>query len=108
VYLHVVLWAGGSYLTTLAFVRLFKVRSEHVLPVLAGLAAGLYYWFVAPQTASTLGLPDGGTWGLRAAALTLVGLWLWRALRRAWRHPVSPAPGGRAVPAGPLPNDPHV
>lgn len=110
IYLHVALWAGGSYLVTVLLVRVLNVRAALVLPVLAATAVGLYYWFVAPQTAATLGGGGIGAVVLRSAALVLVGVWLWRAVHRARRTPEAPPADGAVVPAGPLLHvlvDPH-
>lgn len=90
IYLHVAMWAGGSYLVTVLLVRMLKVRAVVVLPVLAAAAVGLYYWFAAPQVASTLGVVSAGTVVIRSAALVLVGVWLWRALRQVRRTPGRP------------------
>ena len=82
IYLEVALWAGGSYLIVAGLVVLLKVQADVMLPVLAAAAVGLYYWFVAPTVADTLGVADTGAWILRSAALVLVAVWLWRAMRR--------------------------
>ena len=82
-------------------VRMLKVRAVVVLPVLAAAAVGLYYWFAAPQVASTLGVVGAGTVVIRSAALVLVGVWLWRALRQVRRTPGHPP--AQRTPAGPLP-----
>jgi len=85
VYLNVALWAGGSYIVVAVFVRLFKVRAAISLSVLAATSVGLYYWFSAPIIAATLGIVAVGTVVIQSAALALVGVWLWRAIRRVRR-----------------------
>ncbi len=100
VYLHVFLWAAGSYAATALIVRLFRVRAETALPVLAAAAAGLYYLFAAPVVAGAFGLPGTWVWGMRGAAAALVAVWLARALLRVRRKPV------RSVAARPVPMAP--
>ena len=63
-------------------VGLLKVRAVVILPVLAAAAVGLYYWFVAPAVAETLGIAPVGAVVIQGAALALVAVWLWRAMRR--------------------------
>ena len=85
IYLVVALWAGGSYLLVAGIVWLLKARASIVLPVLAAAAVGLYYWFVAPTVAATLGVPDAGPWIIRSTTLALVAVWLWQALHSLQR-----------------------
>lgn len=92
IYLTVALWAGGSYLAVAGIVWLLRARAGVVLPVLAAAAAGLYYWFVAPTVAATLGVAEAGPWIIRSAALALVAVWLWRAMRRLRRPSNGPPP----------------
>jgi hypothetical protein len=80
VYGHVLLYAGVSYGLTAVLVRLTNAATARVLPVLAALAAGLYYWFTAPTLAAALGLMTPSPDLLRGAALLLIGIWLWKAL----------------------------
>lgn len=98
IYLTVALWAGGSYLAVALIVWVSKVGAGVVLPVLAAAAVGLYYWFVAPTMAATLGVAVAGAWIIRSAALVLVGVWLWRALRRLRRPSNGPPSVQRARP----------
>ena len=97
VYLTVGLWAGGSYLLVALIAGLLKVRAVAALPVLAAAAVGLYYWFVAPTVAATLGVAPVGTVIIQGAALALVGVWLWRAMRRV-RSPNGSSTVSRAQP----------
>ncbi len=93
VYLHMALWAGGSYLLTALLAGGLKIPAKRILPLLAAAAVGLYYWFVAPTIAATLGAAQIGTLLIRGAALVLIGVWLWHALRRVQRIPFGvPAP----------------
>ncbi|WP_456427195.1 hypothetical protein [Rhodocaloribacter sp.] len=100
VYVHVFLWAAGSYGATALVVRLFRVRAETALPVLAAAAAGLYYLFAAPLITAAFGLSEPWVWGMRGAALALVAVWLGRALLRVRRKPV------RSIATRPVPVDP--
>ena len=86
VYLYVAMCAGASYLATRLVVKGGGFRAEHALPVLAGLAAGAYYWFAAPGTVETLGLGSIGVWVLRLAALGFVTYWVVRAKRTRLAH----------------------
>ncbi len=83
VYITIVAWAGGSYLLTQLVVRAWRVSAAMATLVLAAAAGGLYYWFAAPLIASALGISGVGTVAIRAAALTLVAFWLWRAVPRS-------------------------
>ena len=47
VYGHVAYWALGSYVATVALVRLFKAGASRAMVVLGGAASGLYDWFAA-------------------------------------------------------------
>ncbi len=84
IYLTVLLWAGSSYLLVAFIVWIQKARARRVLPFLAAAAVGFYYWFVAPSVASTLGFSEVGILLLRTMTLALVGVWLWRAMRRVF------------------------
>lgn len=81
VYAPVFAWAGASWLVTTAAVVRWRIRPEVALPALGAVAAGIYYAFAAPQLATAIGLPEAGNL-LRAAFLTLVVAWWWRAERR--------------------------
>jgi hypothetical protein len=89
IYLHVAAWAAGSYVVTALLVRALNVSASLALAALAAAAVALYYWFAAPLIVSALQVGGPGTAVLRAAALALVVLWLWRAARRA-RGPLRP------------------
>ena len=78
-YLHVLLWAGASYLAAGLLVLALRLQSTIMMPALAAAAVGLYYWFAAPGMATTLHLPPAGVTAIRAAALGLVGFWWARA-----------------------------
>jgi hypothetical protein len=80
VYSHVGQWTLASFGVTLAIVGAFRLRAARVLPVLGGIAAGLYYWFAGPGIAEAYGLPGEGATLLRIATLGFVGYWLLRSL----------------------------
>lgn len=79
VYAHVGVWMLASYLMTAIALWLVPLSPRRVIGILAGLAAGLYYWFAAPLVAGTLDLPDAAGMGLRALSFALIGFLLWRA-----------------------------
>ncbi len=82
VYLNVALWSGGSYVAVTLITRLLKLPAEIILPFLAAASVSLYYWFAAPTVAATIGIAPSGTVVIQILAFTLVGVWLWRAIRR--------------------------
>jgi nitrite reductase (NADH) large subunit len=80
VYLHVALWALGSYLAAVILVWLFKASAARATVVLAAAAAGLYYWFAAQTITTAFAIEGAATVAIRAVALALVVVWLWRAV----------------------------
>jgi len=80
VYLTIAVGAVASYVLTQILVRLFKIPAGVAIACLAGVAIGVYYWFVTPAMVSTVGL-DAGIFALRAVLLGVVVWWMWRALR---------------------------
>lgn len=97
VYLHVALWAAGSYLVTALLVLGLNVQAKHALPVLAAAAVGIYYWFAAPIVSDAIGTAAAGAVVIRVTMLVLVGVWLWRTLLHTRRAPSGPPEG--TVPA---------
>lgn len=81
IYVRVGAWAGLSYVLAVAAVVVFRIPAARIFPALAALAVGLYYWFAAPNLAAALGAPKAGEVVLRVAALSLVAIWWWRAMR---------------------------
>ena len=81
VYLHVALYSAASYLIAVAVILVARFSAELSTLLLAGVAAGLYYWFVAPAIATALVLPTSWVIGVRVASLTLVASWLMRGTR---------------------------
>ncbi len=80
----VYLWIGAlsivSYLVVFSASRLRFITAARGLPMLAGLAALLYYWFAAPSVAAAVQAPVAMGQALRVAAFGLVILWLRAAL----------------------------
>jgi nitrite reductase (NADH) large subunit len=81
VYAHVGLYAVISYAVVATIVWAYKLRAEVALPLLAATAIGVYYWLGAPALAEANGLAQGVVY-IRAAAVVLIGVWLWRARGR--------------------------
>lgn len=81
VYLQVLVCAAISYATVASVTALTGIDGSVVLPVLAGTAAGSYYWFAAPLIAQALGVPRSVGTGMRVVALLFVAAWLSSALR---------------------------
>lgn len=71
-----------SFALVALVVTTFDLSPKRTLPLLGGLAVGLYYWFAVTGLTQTLGLPAGSEVALRTVALALVGTWLARALYR--------------------------
>ncbi len=96
VYGSVIGYALCSWIVVAAGVRLLRIRSGFALPILAGLAAAIYYWFASVTTAGYLGGGESDIVAIRVAALALIAWWLLRGLRAANRRRDAPVPG--AVP----------
>lgn len=79
VYLNVALWAAASYALVALIASLADARLDVVLPAIAALAAGTYYWFAAPAIVDAVGGTGIGVSVLRVIALALVIGWWWRA-----------------------------
>jgi hypothetical protein len=87
IYANVALWVVVSFgFSTIAVIAL-DAAAAAVLPVLGGLAAGLYYWFAAPTLAAAYGAPEVGPAVVRVGALALVGFWFSSAVRRPVPQP---------------------
>jgi nitrite reductase (NADH) large subunit len=82
VYGTVAIWAALSLILVLVLVALSRAKPTTVLPLLGGLAAGLYYWFAAPGLATAYYMADSGAIAIRILTIGLVSFWLVRALRR--------------------------
>jgi hypothetical protein len=92
VYLHVGAWAAVSGLGIVAVTLAFKLRSAVVLPVVAAVAVGIYYWYAFPPFTEAIGLGAVTARGGQIVLLILISVWLLRALRTG--------PNGSQVPAG--------
>lgn len=79
VYLTVAAWTAGGYLTSQLLVRGLNLSAALAMRLLAALAIGLYYWFVAGVGTDHLALPGPAPTVIRTVAFALVALWLWRA-----------------------------
>lgn len=79
------LWSLASLGVAGAVVLLTRVRAALALPVLGGLAVGVYYWFAAPKLAEAYAAGALAGEVLRVALLSLVVAWIARAVRRELR-----------------------
>jgi len=80
VYRHVLAAMAASFVLVLLVMKTLRLGAAAGLPILAALGAGLYYWYAANVVTEAWGISGIATWGLRAAALTLILAWLVRAL----------------------------
>ncbi len=83
VYLSVALWSLGSYVATAVLVRGLGLTASLAMVLLAGAAVGLYYWYAGSVIATVFGLAGTGTAVLRVLGLTLVAVWMLRAVPHA-------------------------
>lgn len=83
VYLNVALWSLGSYVATVLVVRAINMTASLAMVLLAGAAAGLYYWYAGSVIATEFDLAGTGTAALRMVGLTIVAYWLFRAVPHA-------------------------
>ena len=81
VYLQVLVCAAISYALVAAGTALTGARGRMVLPLLAGAAVGMYYWFAAPLIAEALGAGAPVGTAIRVVALLVVTAWLSAAIR---------------------------
>jgi hypothetical protein len=65
------------------------VAREPLILGAAALAISLYYWMGAPAITTAWDLPSSFTAGVRVLALSLVGVWLWKAPRQASVQPAA-------------------
>ena len=85
VYAHVLGCSVLSWGATAVVVLGVGLRAEPVLPVLATIAAGAYYWFAAPNAATALGATGATGVVLRGLLLAAVAAWGVRAVRQGVR-----------------------
>lgn len=87
VYATVALIALCSFVSVATITTAFGLSSRRVVPALAALAAGIYYWFSAEPLAAAVGMPPPSGEALRVAFLTLIAAWLWRTQTSAGAIP---------------------
>lgn len=75
VYQVVLGWSLASLVLCAGLVTLFRVSSRVALPVLAGLAGGVYYWFAGPAIAEHLGLSSGASLAIQGGGIGVVVWW---------------------------------
>ena len=78
----VALWSGVSLLVVFILVQITRPRAAVAHAVLGGLSLGIYYWFAAPKLADAYGASATIGAGLQVAMLTLVAVWMFRAIKR--------------------------
>ncbi|MCK6546036.1 hypothetical protein L6R52_09215 [Myxococcota bacterium] len=81
VYAEVLASAAASWAIVVALSVPTRLTAAQWLPMLAGLAAGAYYYFVSPIIAHAIDAPEVVALLLRVAFLSLVAMWSFRALR---------------------------
>ena len=75
-YLHVLLWSAASAGTLAGTILLSRAPARLTVPLLGGLAFGLYYWFAAPALARAYGGGDTAIVCVRVAAAILLAAWV--------------------------------
>jgi hypothetical protein len=83
VYRHVLIAMGVSLATVFLLVKASRIRAAAGLPMLAAVAAALYYWYAAQVVTEAWRIPGTAIWSIRIAALALIITWLRRALPTA-------------------------
>lgn len=92
-YAHVVIYMLVSYALFAGITDVWNLTPVRVLPILAGTAFMLYYWFSAASIATTYSLGTAGTVAIRVAAAALLAFWTYRnvldrgRLLREWASP---------------------
>ena len=87
VYATVFLGAAASYAIIAVITGLLRIPATRVLPVLAALAVGTYYWFAAPQLTTSLGF--GAPAGQAARVLFTLFVFGWWVRAQAAVVPAS-------------------
>ena len=77
VYLTIFAWSAVSWVAIGLLTLITGIRSSTVVPALGGLAVGIYYWFTGPAIAVEFALQDWVGILIRAAAIVLIGFWMW-------------------------------
>lgn len=73
-------WSLIGGLAIAGFVVVLRLPARLVLPLIAALAGGLYYWYAGPAVARALGTPVEVGTGVRVLGIGVVGAWLVRTL----------------------------
>jgi hypothetical protein len=87
VYATVFLGAAASYAIIAVITGLTRIPAARILPLLAALAVGTYYWFAAPQLTATLGF--GATVGQTVRVLFTLFVFGWWVRAQSTTTPVS-------------------
>ncbi len=82
VYASTLGWSVASIAVVLLAVRVARIPSRILLPLIAAAAGGLYYWFAGPAIARATTAPLWVVTLVRVAGIALVLFWLGGALRR--------------------------
>ena len=80
--------AAASWLLTGAVCGVLAVATDRALPVLAAMAATVFYWFTAADVTAAWGWPPLTATALRSLAGVLIAAWCIRRLRPARSLPV--------------------
>lgn len=78
-------WSLASAALVAVAVRVVRIPTRLVLPLVAAAGGWLYYWFAGPAVARQVAAPWWLAPAIRAAGMALVTLWLVRALGPARR-----------------------
>ncbi len=81
VYLQILAMSALSYAGVFLLAKLTGAQGRIMLPLLAGAAVGVYYWFAAPLIVEALGAPEASGSAIRVVALLVVATWVSSALR---------------------------
>jgi hypothetical protein len=76
-------WSLASLLVFAAAVLVLRIPSRLALPMVAGLAGGIYYWYAGPAIASQLAAAEWLGAGIRIVGIGLVAFWLARTIALA-------------------------
>jgi hypothetical protein len=87
VYGHIGTWMAASFAVAVVAIVAFRLSAARTMIGLAGVAAGIYYWYGSRTIAEALGLGQTGATLLRTMFLGLVAVWVGRAVARGWGPP---------------------
>lgn len=83
VYLRVLGLAAVSYGIVAVLATVLRLKSAVAMPLLGGVALGLYYWYATPKLVTAYGAPDVSTVVLRVLIGVTLAFWLRGVLRRS-------------------------